>query len=160
MGLLRLLVIVIVLVCICICIFVVCLKEKIEIKKKEMSYLWAGIGYMIVSWRKWETFLLSVSSDGKFAATPSEIFRSSVPSIYCVVSSVSWACRLIPAWTLVIWHSVCDGAWVCSCISSKNSSNGRAWLWRYTDTLFADKYTPTYWILVTSFFCGDTFFNF
>ena len=65
-------------------------------------------------------------SDGRFAATPSDIFRSSVPSICSVVSSVSSGRLLMPALTLVTGHSVCDGAWVCSCISSKNSSNGES----------------------------------
>ena len=85
--------------------------------------LWPGAGGMLLSWRECRAFLRSVSSDGRFAASPSEIFRSSVPSICCVVSSVYSARLLMPALTLVTWHSVCDGAWVCSCISSKNSSN-------------------------------------
>ena len=67
-----------------------------------------------------------VFSDGRFAATRSEIFRSSVPSIYCVVSSVYSARFLMLALTLVTWHSIFDGAWVCSCISSENSSNGES----------------------------------
>ena len=98
--------------------------------RSGMSSSWIGVGGMFLTWREWRTFLLSVSSDGRFAATPSEIFRSSVPSICRVVSSVSSARPLTPALTLVTWHSVYDGAWVCSCISSKNSSNGavRAWL--------------------------------
>ena len=52
------------------------------------------------------------------------MFLSSVPSICCVVSSVSAACLLMQALLSVTWNSVCDGVWVCSCISSKNSSNG------------------------------------
>ena len=51
-------------------------------------------------------------------------FLSSVPSICCVVSSVSAACLLMQALLSVNWNSVCDGVWVCSCTSSKNSSNG------------------------------------
>ena len=91
--------------------------------RSGMYTLWAGAGGMLLSWREWRTFLRSVSSDGRFTAIPSEIFRNSVPSICCVVSSVYSARLLMPALTLVTWHSVCDGAWVCSCISSKNSSN-------------------------------------
>ena len=94
--------------------------------RSGMSSLWAGIGGLFLSWRELRTFLRIVFSDDRFAATPSELFRSSVPSICCVVSSVYSARFLMPALTLVTWHSVCDGAWVCSCISSKNSSNGES----------------------------------
>ena len=87
--------------------------------RSGMSSSWIGVGGMFLTWREWRTFLLSVSSDGRFAATPSEIFRSSVPSICRVVSSVSSARPLTPALTLVTWHSVYDGAWVCSCINLK-----------------------------------------
>ena len=90
-----------------------------------MSSLWAGVSGMFLSWREWWTFIRSAYSDGRFAATPSEIFRSSVPSICCVVSSVSSARLLMQPLTLVTWYSACDGAWVCLCISStlKSSSH-------------------------------------
>ena len=91
--------------------------------RSGMSSMWAGVGGMFLSWREWQTFLRNVSYDGRFAATPSEIFWSSVSSIFCVVSSVSSTRLLMSALTLVTWHSVCDGVWVWTCISSKNSSN-------------------------------------
>ena len=64
-----------------------------------------------------------VSSDDRFAATPSDIFLSSVPSTCCVSSSVSPAFLLMADLTLVTWHSACSGAWVCLCVISKNLSN-------------------------------------
>ena len=94
--------------------------------RSGMFSLWADVDGMFLSWRELRTFLGIVFSDGRFAATPSEIFRSSVHSIYCVVSSVYSARFLMPALTLVTWHSICNGAWVCSCISSENSSNGES----------------------------------
>ena len=69
-------------------------------------------------------FCKIASSNGRFAASPSDMFLSSVPSICCVVSSVSAACLLMQALLSVTWNFVCDGVWVCSCILSKNSSNG------------------------------------
>ena len=53
--------------------------------RSGMSSLWAGVGGMFLSWWEWRTFLRRVSSNGRFAATPSEVFRSSVPSICCAV---------------------------------------------------------------------------
>ena len=82
-----------------------------------------------------------------------------MPSICCVSSSVCLARFFDASFNFGYWHSVWDGAYVCSCISSKNHLTVRAWLWRYTDTHFADKYTPTYWILLTSFFCGHTYIH-
>ena len=102
----------------------------------------------------------SVSSDGRFAATPSEILRSSVSSICCVVSSVSSARLLMPASTLVIWHSPATVHGCVHVFHLKINLTVRACIWRYTNTLFADKYFPIYWILLKGFFCGHTYIHF
>ena len=86
----------------------------------QKSSVWVGVGGKILSWREWRIFVRSISSDGRFPATLSKIFLSSVPSICCVVSAVSSAHLLMSALALVTWDSVCNRAWMCSCISFKN----------------------------------------
>ena len=80
--------------------------------------------------------------------------------VFAVVSSVSSARLFMLNLTIFTWHSVWTVHGCVHVFHLKIHLMVRAWLWRYTDTLFADKYTPTCWILLTSFFCGQTYINF